>query len=79
VDEPAVTDGDLITASATAPVHFASAIFARLGLYTPDAAGRLAAALGEDALSGAVDTLHRLYAALDQIQRASVRTRTSGS
>ena len=44
-----------------------------------DAAGRLAAALGEDALVGAVDTLHGLSAALDQIQRASVMTRTSGS
>jgi len=33
-----VTDGDLITASATAPVHFAWAIFARLGLYEPGVA-----------------------------------------
>ncbi|HET8621311.1 MAG TPA: DJ-1/PfpI family protein [Acidimicrobiales bacterium] len=32
----AVTDGDLITASATAPVDFARAIFARLGLYEPE-------------------------------------------
>jgi putative intracellular protease/amidase len=38
VTQPAVTDGDLITASATAPVHFASAIFARLGLYEPEVA-----------------------------------------
>jgi putative intracellular protease/amidase len=38
VAEPVVTDGDLITASATAPVHFASAIFARLGLYEPEVA-----------------------------------------
>ena len=44
-----------------------------------DAAGRLAAALGEDALAGAVDTLHGLSAALDQIQPAPVMTRTSGS
>src|SRR5260370_30631208 len=36
--EPAVTDGDLITASATAPVHFARAIFSRLGLYEPGVA-----------------------------------------
>ncbi len=35
VAEPAVTDGDLITASAIAPVHFARAIFARMGLYEP--------------------------------------------
>jgi hypothetical protein len=33
-----VTDGDLITASATAPVHFALAIFGRLGLYAPEVA-----------------------------------------
>ena len=38
VAEPAVTDGDLITASATAPVHFAAAVFARLGLYGPEVA-----------------------------------------
>jgi putative intracellular protease/amidase len=38
VAEPAVTDGDLITASATAPVHFARAIFARLDLYEPEVA-----------------------------------------
>ncbi len=36
--EPAVTDGDLITASAMAPVHFARAIFSRLGLYEPGVA-----------------------------------------
>jgi putative intracellular protease/amidase len=38
VAEPAVTDGDLITASAMAPVHFAQAIFGRLGLYEPGVA-----------------------------------------
>ena len=38
VAEPAVTDGDLITASGTAPVHFAQAIFAQLGLYEPGVA-----------------------------------------
>lgn len=32
-DEPAVTDGDLITAHSTAPVDFAYHIFRRLGLY----------------------------------------------
>jgi len=35
VAEPAVVDGDLITASGVAPVHFAQAIFGRLGLYPP--------------------------------------------
>ena len=34
-DEPAVTDGDLITASGTAPVDFAKHIFARLDVYEP--------------------------------------------
>ena len=34
-DEPAVTDGDLITASGTAPVDFARHIFARLDVYEP--------------------------------------------
>jgi putative intracellular protease/amidase len=34
-DEPAVTDGDLITASAFHPVEFARAVFARLDLYEP--------------------------------------------
>jgi putative intracellular protease/amidase len=37
-DEPAVTDGPLITASGVAPVHFARAIFEKLGLYTPGVA-----------------------------------------
>lgn len=32
-DEPAVTDGDLITASGIAPVDFAYHVFSRLGLY----------------------------------------------
>ena len=35
VDEHAVTDGDLITASATAPVEFAREILDRLGVYPP--------------------------------------------
>jgi putative intracellular protease/amidase len=35
-DEPAVTDGDLITASGIAPVEFAQAIFARLEIFTPN-------------------------------------------
>lgn len=35
VDEPAVTDGDLITASAIDPVAFAREILARLGTYEP--------------------------------------------
>jgi putative intracellular protease/amidase len=38
VAEPAVTDGDLITASGVAPVHFAQAIFSLLGLYEPGVA-----------------------------------------
>jgi putative intracellular protease/amidase len=38
VAEPAVTDGDLITASGVAPVHFAQAIFTRLGMYEPGVA-----------------------------------------
>jgi len=36
VDAPAVTDGDLITASGVHPVPFAREIFARLELYEPD-------------------------------------------
>lgn len=35
VDEPAVTDGDLVTASGIAPAAFAREIFARLDLYEP--------------------------------------------
>ena len=35
VAEPAVADGNLITASGVASVHFAQAIFSRLGLYEP--------------------------------------------
>ena len=34
-DEPAVTDGDLITATGVAPVEFARAIMARLDVYEP--------------------------------------------
>lgn len=34
-DEPAVTDGNLITASGTAPLEFAREIFRRLELYEP--------------------------------------------
>jgi len=36
VSEPAVRDGDLITAGGTAPVHFAREIFERLELYAPE-------------------------------------------
>jgi DNA-binding MarR family transcriptional regulator len=61
------------------PTGAGRAAIGRIGPGHDDAAGRLAAALGEDALAGAVDTLHGLSAALDQIQRASVMTRTSGS
>ncbi|GAB2701559.1 type 1 glutamine amidotransferase family protein [Nocardia thraciensis] len=35
VPEPAVTDGDLITATGTKPVEFARAVLARLGIYEP--------------------------------------------
>jgi putative intracellular protease/amidase len=35
-DEPAVTDRDLITASATAPVEFARAILGRLDVFEPE-------------------------------------------
>lgn len=35
-DEPAVTDGDLITASGTAPAAFAREVLARLDLYEPE-------------------------------------------
>lgn len=35
-DEPAVTDRNLITASATGPVEFARAILERLGVYEPE-------------------------------------------
>ncbi|MEO9321911.1 DJ-1/PfpI family protein [Nocardioides sp. C4-1] len=33
--EPAVVDGDLVTASGVAPVHLARAVFARLGTHDP--------------------------------------------
>jgi putative intracellular protease/amidase len=36
VDAPAVTDGDVITATAVAPVEFAREIFRRLDLYAPE-------------------------------------------
>ncbi|GAB2521960.1 type 1 glutamine amidotransferase family protein [Nocardia heshunensis] len=36
VPEPAVTDGDLITATGTKPVEFAREIFARLDIYEPE-------------------------------------------
>jgi putative intracellular protease/amidase len=36
VTEPAVIDGDLVTASGVAPVHFARAVFERLGAHQPD-------------------------------------------
>ena len=45
VDELVVTDGDLITASPVAPVEFARAIFARLGMYEPGDAGVLVQAV----------------------------------
>jgi putative intracellular protease/amidase len=38
-DEPAMTDGDLITASGVRPVEFAVEIFRRLGIYGDDVLG----------------------------------------
>jgi putative intracellular protease/amidase len=35
-DEPAVTDGDLVTGSGTAPVEFAREVLARLDVYRPE-------------------------------------------
>ncbi|MGK8520985.1 type 1 glutamine amidotransferase family protein [Nocardia asteroides] len=35
VDEPAVTDGDVITAGASAPFEFAREVLGRLGVYEP--------------------------------------------
>lgn len=51
-DQPAVTDGDLITASATAPVEFAREVFARLELYEPDVLASWYALYGEGDPSG---------------------------
>jgi putative intracellular protease/amidase len=48
-DEPAVTDRDLITASATAPVDFARAIVARLEVFEP----------------GVLDSWYKLYGRQD--------------
>ena len=61
------------------PTGAGRAAIGRIGPGHADAAGRLAAALGEDALAGAVDMLRGLSAALDQLQPAPVMTRTSGS
>jgi len=36
VGEPAVIDGDLVTATGVAPVHFARAVFERLGAHDPE-------------------------------------------
>jgi putative intracellular protease/amidase len=36
VDEPAVTDGDLVTASGVHPAEFARDVLARLDVYTPE-------------------------------------------
>lgn len=48
-DEPAVTDGDLITASGIAPIDFARHVFARLDLFDP----------------AVLDAWYRLYAERD--------------
>lgn len=49
VAEPAVVDGDLVTASGVAPVHFARAVFERLGAHDP----------------GLIDSWFKLYAERD--------------
>ena len=36
IDEPAVIDGDLVTATGVAPVHFARAVFERLDAHDPE-------------------------------------------
>ena len=51
VSEPAVVDGDLVTASGVAPVHFAKAVFDRLGAHDP----------------GLIDSWFRLYADRDPV------------
>ncbi len=35
-DQPAVTDGDIITANSTAPLDFAYHIFKKLGVFSPE-------------------------------------------
>jgi DNA-binding MarR family transcriptional regulator len=51
-----------------APTAAGRAAIGRIGPAHAAAAGRLAAVLGEEALAGAVATLHALSAALDEIQ-----------
>ena len=50
------------------PTEAGRAATGRIGPAHADAAGRLAAALGEEALAEAVDTLHVLSAALDRLK-----------
>lgn len=61
------------------PTEPGRAAIGRIGPGHADAARRLTAAFGEEALASAVDTLRALSAALDQIQSAQVMTQTSGS
>ncbi|MFI5781027.1 type 1 glutamine amidotransferase family protein [Nocardia sp. NPDC051570] len=48
VPEPAVTDGDLITATGIRPVEFARAVLARLGVYEPRILDAWSALYGEN-------------------------------
>ena len=50
------------------PTEAGRAAIGRIGPAHADAAGRLAAVLGEEALAEAVDTLHVLSAALDRLK-----------
>lgn len=51
-NEMAVTDGNVVTASAFAPVDFAREIFALLGVYTPEVLGSWYKLFGENDPSG---------------------------
>ena len=62
------------------PTEAGRAAIGRIGPGHADAAGRLAAIVGDKALADAVETLRTLSAALDQIQPSRViAPRTSGS
>ncbi|MEU6563528.1 type 1 glutamine amidotransferase family protein [Nocardia nova] len=60
VDEPAVTDGDLITATGIAPIEFARHVFARLDLFEPEV----------------LDAWYRLYADRDPQGFYALQART---
>ncbi len=50
--DPAVIDGDLVTASGVAPVHFARAVFERLGAHDPELIGSWFKLYGERDAAG---------------------------